>query len=75
MNERKELAQLIATALHSAGLKTWATPGSINIRTNASIAEARAILSKVDYPQHLVQHNSSYAKGAINEFSTLIKTA
>lgn len=75
MNERKETAQLIAETLQAHGFKTWATPGGINIRTNASIKETRNILSEVDYPQHLVRHNSSYAKGAIGEFSTLVKTS
>lgn len=75
MEDRKELAKLIAETLKAAGFDTWATPGGINIRTNATLKQTRAALEEVDYPHHLIGHNTAYSKSGTGEFKTLVKTA
>lgn len=71
MTSKNEL-QLIATTLKSNGIKVWFIPSKLGLRTNASISQTRQALTSFQ-GQCKIQSNTSYSKGAINEFATLVK--
>lgn len=71
---KQEFAELIAETLRGYGYEAWITVGSNGVRTNATIAQARAVLSdEYGYPAHLIGWNTSYSRGMLGDYKVIVK--